>query len=141
MHLADLETDNFSSLPPSVPSQPPPSYARMYTAEQGTQVAGASRSVARPSASVPSRNPTLLARIFLASYRPRRPVFSNLLVQPFAQFPFYGQSFCLLPPRNLHLKNGGCIAMRISSLGRGVQCTFSPVSELPALMHPPCISA
>ena len=50
MHLDNLETDNFSSLPPSLrPFQPPPSYARMYTAEQGTQVAGASRSLARPS--------------------------------------------------------------------------------------------
>ena len=140
MHLADLETNNFSSLRSIHLHRTQGCTQR--SRERRSSQGHLAHSFVRPSASVPSRNPTLLARIFLASYRPR-PVFSDLY-QVLAQLPFLQPKFPSPVSAKLQMKNGGCIAMRISSLGRarrGVQRTFSPVPELPALMHPPCISA
>ena len=81
------------SLPPSIPTT---SIVRK-DVHSGAGNAGR-RGISLTRSSVPSRNPTLLARIFLASYRPR-PVFSNLY-QALAKLPFYSQCFFLPSPRN-----------------------------------------
>ena len=144
MHLADLETNNFSSLP----FHPPPSYARMYTAEQGTQVvAGASRSLARLSVrrSVRPSHPViprcllgfswlrivLVVQCFPTSTKLSQNSLSTAKVSVSLLREIANEKWRL--HRNAHFK--------FRAGGRGVQRTFSPVPELPALMHPPCISA
>ena len=141
MHLDNLETDNFSSLPPSLrPFQPPPSYARMYTAEQGTQVAGASRSLARPSHPVIPR--CLLGFSWLRIVRVQCfPTSTKLSHNSLSTAKVSVSLLREIANEKWRLHRNAHFKLRVGAGGRGVQRTFSPVPELPALMHPPCISA